>query len=88
MDNIPHIGDDDMYKWPIPRSIRAYVSKFSDCDNFGEEALMPMAIHYTKTVLSGRLPDLKVFHYSDMFVTVGAQSRHWQRRLGSKRVPA
>lgn len=66
MDNITHIGDDDMYKWPIPRSIRAYVSKFSDCDNFGEEALMPMAIHHTKTVLSGRLPDLKVFHYSDM----------------------
>jgi hypothetical protein len=25
-----------------------------------------MATHYTNTVLSGRLPNLKLFHYSDM----------------------
>ncbi len=64
--NMKDAGDDDPYKWPVPRSIRAYVGTFSDCKNFGEETLMTMAIHYTNTVLSGRLPDLKLFHYSDM----------------------
>lgn len=59
-------SDEDLYKWPVPRSIRAYVSKLTDCNNFGGESLMSMAIHYANTVLSGRLPDLKVFHYSDM----------------------
>jgi aryl sulfotransferase len=64
--NQRNASDDDLYKWPVPRSIRAYVSRLTDCDNFGEETLMSVAIHYAKTVLSGRLPDLKVFHYSDM----------------------
>lgn len=59
-------GDDDMYKWPVPRSIRAYVSNPSDSNSFDEDNLMCMATHYTNTVLSGRLADLKVFHYSDM----------------------
>jgi uncharacterized protein with FMN-binding domain len=64
--NQSNASDEDLYKWPVPRSIRAYVSKLTDCNNFGEESLMSMAIHYANTVLSGRLPDLKVFHYSDM----------------------
>ena len=38
----------------------------SDMNNFDEDNLMCMATHYTNTVLSGRLPDLKLFHYSDM----------------------
>ena len=55
-----------MFRWPVPRSFRAYVSNLSDSNNLGDETLMTMAIHYANTVLSGRLPDLKVFHYSDM----------------------
>lgn len=64
--NQSNASDEDPYKWPVPRSIRAYVGKLTDCNNFGEECLMSMAIHYANTVLSGRLPDLKLFHYSDM----------------------
>ena len=51
---------------PHPCSIRAYVSNVSDNNNFGQETLMSMVMHYANTVLSGRLPNLKVFHYSDM----------------------
>jgi hypothetical protein len=58
--------NDDMMKWPIPRSIRAYISNFSDNNDTREDNLMSMSLHYDKTVLSGRLPDLKLFHYSDM----------------------
>lgn len=64
--NQRNASDEDLYKWPVPRSIRAYVDKVSDCDNFGEESLMTLAIHYAHTVLSGRLPNLKLFHYSQM----------------------
>jgi len=64
--NQRNASDEDPYRWPVPRSIRAYVGKVSDCDNFGEETLMTMAIHYAHTVQSGRLPNLKLFHYSDM----------------------
>ena len=64
--NQRNASDEDLYKWPVPRSIRAYVGKLTDCNNFGGESLMSMAIHYANTLLSGRLPDLKVFHYSDM----------------------
>jgi hypothetical protein len=66
VDNTNGANDEDMYKWPVSRSIRAYVSRPSDVNNFDEDNLMCMATHYTNTVLSGRLPDLKVFHYSDM----------------------
>lgn len=64
--NRSEASDDDLYKWPVPSLFRAYVSNLSDCNNFGQETLMTMAIHYANTVLSDRLPDLKVFHYSDM----------------------
>jgi len=64
--NSSNISADDPYDLPLSQSIRTYVSKLSDCHNFGEETLMTMAIHYSNTVLSGRLPDLKVFHYADM----------------------
>jgi aryl sulfotransferase len=64
--NRSEIGDDDLTGWPLPRSIRAYVSNVSDNNNFGQETLMSMVMHYANTVLSGRLPNLKVFHYSDM----------------------
>jgi aryl sulfotransferase len=65
--NIQHPNDDDaLYLWPVPRSIRAYVDNPSDCDNYGQENLKSLVTHYANTALSGRLPDLKLFHYSDM----------------------
>lgn len=60
------IGEDVMFTWPISRSIRTYVSHPSVFEDFGKETLMNLVTHYTQTVLSGRLPDLKLFHYSDM----------------------
>jgi aryl sulfotransferase len=64
--NMKDAGENDMYLWPVARSIRAYVDNPSDCDNYGQENLKSLVIHYANTVLSGRLPDLKLFHYSDM----------------------
>ncbi len=60
------IDSDDMLTWPVSRSFRAYVSNPSEPSNTTEDNLMSLAMHYTNTALSGRLPDLKLFHYSDM----------------------
>lgn len=64
--NMKDTDDTGIFKWPVSRSVRAYVGDLSDLTSFGNERLMTLTMHYTNTVLSGRLPDLKVFHYSDM----------------------
>lgn len=66
MANKRDAGDDNMFAWPVSRSIRAHLSRMVDCNNFHEDTLMNLTIHYTNTVLSGRLPDLKLFHYTNM----------------------
>lgn len=64
--NRSEIGDDEMLTWPVSLSIRAFVSNPSDFEDIGKNSLMKLTMHYANTVLSGRLPDLKVFHYSEM----------------------
>jgi aryl sulfotransferase len=64
--NRVEVGEDEMFTWPVSRSIRAYLSNPSDFEDVDKESLMNLAKHYANTVLSGRLPDLKLFHYSDM----------------------
>lgn len=64
--NMRAVGDSSMYAWPVPRSIRAYVGSPSEVTNFDQDNLMCLTTHFAQTVLSGRLPDLKLFHYSDM----------------------
>ncbi len=57
---------DDPMSWPVPRAIRAYVTDPLVHDAQGQENLASLTTHYLETALSGRLPDLKLFHYSDM----------------------
>lgn len=51
---------------PLPRSIRAFLDGTFDIDDFDRDTLATLTEHYHQTVLAGRLPDLKLFHYSDM----------------------
>lgn len=48
---------------PVSEAFRVYVSGTKD---FDYDSLATLTGHYAETVLSGRLPDLKLFHYSDM----------------------
>lgn len=50
---------------PVSQAIRSYINNPSDTNN-DEDNLTNLALHYSQTVLAGRLPDLKTFHYSDM----------------------
>lgn len=64
--NRAEVGADDPMNWPVSRSIRFYVGNPTGHDQFGEDNLASLAMHYNRTALSGRLPDLKLFHYADM----------------------
>lgn len=61
--NMANPDADDPRRGPVSEAIRAYVSGPADLDH---DSLATLTAHYTATVLSGRLPDLKLFHYSDL----------------------
>lgn len=64
--NKKNAEEDDPMRWPVPRSIRAFIDGKTDIDDFDRDTLSTLTAHYTETALSGRNPDLKLFHYSDM----------------------
>ncbi len=51
---------------PLPQSFRHYVDSALDLDDFDNDSFATFAQHYRETACSGRLPDLKLFHYTDM----------------------
>jgi len=57
---------DDPMAQPVSQAVRAYVQDPPTGTDFDRDKLAILVAHYEKTVLCGRLPDLKVFHYSDM----------------------
>lgn len=52
--------------WPLARSIRAFITDPTAHDAMANDNLANVAMHYRETALSGRLPDLKLFHYANM----------------------
>ena len=64
--NMTKPAADDPTAWEVEQSFDAYVNGPVDPDNLGQDNLAIMAMHYEQTVLSGRLPELKLFHYADM----------------------
>lgn len=59
-------AQDDPTGWPLSDSVRAFVTEPSHYDALKQDNLATVATHYAQTVQSGRLPDLKLFHYADM----------------------
>ncbi|WP_193369319.1 sulfotransferase domain-containing protein [Pelagibius marinus] len=51
---------------PVPASIRHYLNGEVDLDDFDNDFLSTLTRHYVETALSGRLPELQLFHYADM----------------------
>lgn len=52
--------------WPVAQSFAYFVNGQVDPEQFNDDTLDAVAVHYTRTALSGRLPDLKLFHYAAM----------------------
>ena len=51
---------------PAPEAFRLFVDGQADIDNFDRDTLASLVMHYRETACSGRVPDLKLFHYADM----------------------
>lgn len=62
--NIAH--EDDPLRWPVSRSIRAFIDGPCDLNDFDRDTLATLTHHYTETALPERVPGSRVFHYSDM----------------------
>ncbi len=58
--------DDRPFLLPISDSFRQYVNGDMKRNDYGHETLAKISLHYRETVCSKRLPDLKLFHYTDM----------------------
>lgn len=66
MANMADPGDDNPMLWPVQQSVRAFIHGAQAINDFEQDNLQNVAEHYALTGLSGRLPDLKLFHYADM----------------------
>jgi aryl sulfotransferase len=64
--NMKNAEEDDPMRWPVSRSVRAFIDGKTDIDDFDRDTLATLTTHYSETALSGRVSDLKLFHYSDM----------------------
>jgi hypothetical protein len=51
---------------PVAQSFEAFVHDPTNPETLGQDNLASVVMHYDQTALSGRLPDLKLFHYADM----------------------
>lgn len=64
--NMTQAEADELMLLPLPQSLAAYLDRPDDPGDWDNDSLANVARHYSKTVLSGRLPGLHVFHYADM----------------------
>ena len=64
--NIAGIDRDHPMLLPIAQSLRRFLNGKADLDDWDSDSLASISRHYNETVLSGRLPALHLFHYSDM----------------------
>ena len=64
--NIVHVGAEDLMNGSVSQAFQHWLNTPIGCDRFDADFLASLAVHYTETALSGRLPGLKLFHYADM----------------------
>lgn len=64
--NRTNAPSEDPTGWPLAPSFHAFVHDPMIPEDLGQDNLESMTLHFSRTVQSGRLPDLKLFHYADM----------------------
>ncbi|MGI9369022.1 MAG: sulfotransferase domain-containing protein [Ruegeria sp.] len=58
-------GDEPMC-WPLDKAFRYFIEEDAYLDDFDRDKLATVTRHYSQTVLSGRIPNLKTLHYADL----------------------
>lgn len=64
--NMSVVENDEPMRWPLPQAFEYFVNADADPEDFDRDKLATVTRHYTETVLSGRNPEMKLFHYSDL----------------------
>ena len=64
--NRANVPPDHPMALPLPESFRFFLDSEAPSDDFDRDNLAMMTTHFRETACSGRLPDLKLFHYSHM----------------------
>lgn len=64
--NRADIGPDHPMNLPLSESFRYFIEGDAPPDDYDRNTLTMLTSHYNETVCSNRLPDLRLFHYSDM----------------------
>ncbi len=64
--NVSERNDDEPMRWPLDDAFRYFIEEEADLDDFDRDKLATVTQHYTQTVLSNRIPNLKALHYADM----------------------
>jgi aryl sulfotransferase len=59
-------GENNPFLRPVSEAFDAYINSPSDINDSDRDNLASLATHYVQTVLSHRLHDLRLFHYSNM----------------------
>jgi aryl sulfotransferase len=64
--NMRDLPADDPGLAPVAQSLALFRDADTNFEDFDRDCIASIALHHNKTALSGRLPDVKVFHYADM----------------------
>ncbi len=64
--NVSEVAEDEPMCWPLSRAFRYFIDADADLEDFDRDKLATITMHYNETVLSGRLPDLRLLHYADL----------------------
>jgi len=64
--NMKDIAPDDPGLLPVSQAFRNFIDSEADLDDFDRDKLATVTMHYRETVCSGRVPELKLFHFADM----------------------
>ena len=64
--NVSEPDGDEPMCWPLDKAFRYFIEEDGDLEDFDRDKLATVTRHYSQTVLSGRISNLKTFHYADL----------------------
>lgn len=59
---------DARFLLPVSEALRKFIEGDVIPDDFGQDSLAKLAMHYLETACFDRLPNIKLFHYADMLL--------------------
>ena len=80
--NMKDLAADDPGLAAVSQAVRSFIDGEASLEDFDRDSLATVALHYQETVGSGRLSDLKLFHYAHMLRDGGRAVEELARAAG------